>query len=310
MNYPNSEKLYYDLIDKEKNIYELSKLYEQNRKTVADFIDLLIDPVTHEPLEIKNNKLVSKSNSYSINDDIANFTTPNNKSKEWETLNTQFLNYHKSLSAYTLINSAPINNYVSLKSGIGLLKNIKVLDVGGGTGHTFCSFFHFPETIEYYLADPNLRLLHDQFLRVYPKLSYLKMGHILSQAEQLPIKDNSFDLVVSISAIDHLNDYKKFISEAIRVLKPGGTFFVTSHLDQPVSKQDQTTKQSKTASSSVWERISRYLYYKKYNVGSDDHTLHLEDEKPIEKELLNAGFIIEQQEVFKRYFYFVARKKA
>ena len=27
--------------------------------------------------------------------------------------------------------------------------------------------------IEYFLLDPNLRLLHDQFIRIYPKLSYL-----------------------------------------------------------------------------------------------------------------------------------------
>ena len=62
-------------------------------------------------------------------------------------------------------------HYNQLNQKQNPLKNIKVLDVGGGTGHTHCSFFQFPEEIEYYLLDPNLRLLHDQFLRLYPKLS-------------------------------------------------------------------------------------------------------------------------------------------
>lgn len=308
MDFKQSEKLYFDLIDKEKNIYELASLYPQNRKEIKEYIDLLVDPITHEPLNFSDNKITSNNNSYPVKDNVADFNTEN-KSKEWEKLNKQFLNYHKSLSAYTLINNSALNNYVSLNSGIGLRKNIKVLDVGGGTGHAYCSFFQYPETIEYYLVDPNLRLLHDQFLRIYPKLSFLKMAHILAQAEFLPIKSESFDLVLSISAIDHLNDYSKFISEAYRVLKPGGTFFITSHLDIPASSEDSTSTSSKLFSDTFWERVSRYLYYKKHKVGSDDHTLHLTDLKPIEKELLKHDFVIEKQSIFKRYFYVVATKK-
>ena len=202
----------------------------------------------------------------------------------------------------------PINNYVSLNSEIGLIKNARVLDVGGGTGHSFATFFQYPDTIEYYLLDPNLRLLHDQFIRLYPKLSYLKMGHLLGNAESLPIKDETFDVVINISAIDHLDDYKKFIREAYRVLRPGGKFLVTSHLDIPASKEDSTKAKTKMFSASFWERVSRYLYYRKHAVGTDDHTLHLEDEKPIESALIETGFKIKKQEVFKRYFYFVGEK--
>ena len=300
---------YYQLIDKERNIYELAELYPQNRKDVSEYLDLLQDPISQTALTIDNDTLIG-DNKYKIEDNVANFTSNDTNSAEWKRLNKQFLNYHKSLSVYTLLNSAPINNYLSMESEIGSLKNVKVLDVGGGTGHTHCSFFQFPESIEYYLLDPNLRLLHDQFIRLFPKLSYLKMAHILANAEYLPIKDNSFDVVINISAIDHLDDYKKFISEAYRVLKPGGKFLVSSHLDVPKSEEDRTQTKSKVFSSSFWERVSRYLFYKKYTVGSDDHTLHLEDGKPIEKALLEVGFTIKKEEIYKRYFYFVAEKKA
>jgi ubiquinone/menaquinone biosynthesis C-methylase UbiE len=299
----------YKLIDKERNIYELADLYPQCRMEVAEYVDLLQDPIAQTSLTIEDTKLVG-DNKYNIEDNVANFTVNDTTSDEWKRLNKQFLNYHKSLSVYTLLNAAPIINYIALKTEIGLLKNVKVLDVGGGTGHSHCSFFQFPETIEYYLLDPNLRLLHDQFIRLFPKLSNLKMGHILANAEYLPIKDNSFDVVINISAIDHLDDYKKFISEAFRVLKPGGKFLVSSHLDVPQKDEDKTKAKSKIFSSSFWERVSRYLYYRKHAVGSDDHTLHLEDGKPIEEALLESGFTIKKEEIFKRYFYFVAEKKA
>jgi ubiquinone/menaquinone biosynthesis C-methylase UbiE len=301
------DNLYFDLIDKERNIYELATLYSQNRREVNTYLDILQDPKTGIPLRIEGNQLVG-SRGYSIENNVPNFTDNDTNSELWKKLNGQFLNYHKSLSVYTAVNSTPIINYLSLKTEVGLMKNVKVLDVGGGTGHTHCSFFQFPETIEYFLLDPNLRLLHDQFLRFYPKLSFLKMAHILANAEFLPIKDNSFDVVLNLSAIDHFNDYKKFISEAYRVLKPGGTFLISSHLDIPESKEDSTKTSSKLFSFSFWERVSRYLYYKKYAVGNDDHTLHLENEKPIEEALLNVGFSIKRQEVFKRHFYFVVVK--
>lgn len=298
---------YLSQIDRERNIYELAELFAQNRRNVNEYLDILKDPESNDPLLFSERELIGKR-KYSIDDNVVNFTNAETNSKEWQKLNEQFMNYHKSLSVYTLVNSMPINNYVAINSEIGLLKNVKVLDVGGGTGHSFATFFQFPETIEYYLLDPNLRLLHDQFIRLFPKLSYLKMGHILGNAENLPIKDSTFDVVTNISAIDHLDDYKKFISEAFRVLKPGGKFLVTSHLDVPPSQEDMTKTKTKLFSSSFWERLSRYVYYRKHAVGSDDHTLHLEDEKPIESALLEAGFKIKKQEVFKRYFYFVAER--
>lgn len=303
----NPKELYFSMLDKERNIYELSNLYMQNRKKVDSYVDLLQDPSSQTKLKISNNQLEG-DNNYEIVDNIPNFTKLSINSAEWTRLNKQFLNYHKSLSTYSLLNALPVLNYLSTQTGIAELKNVKVLDVGGGTGHTFASFFQFPETIDYFLLDPNLRLLHDQFLRVYPKLSFLEMAHILANAENLPIKDNSFDVVLSLSAVDHLDDYKKFISESHRVLKPGGKFLISSHLDVPPANVEKTNFVDKVFSPTLWERISRKLYLRKHSVGSDDHTLHLKDEKPIEEALIAAGYKIHKKEVFKRYFYFVAFK--
>jgi ubiquinone/menaquinone biosynthesis C-methylase UbiE len=298
---------FFDLIDKERNIYELAQLFHQIRKPLSEYINILQDPKTGKEIELKDNKLYGEQ-IYNGTNNIADFSNHDYNSEDWKKLNDQFLNYHKSLSVYTAVNCAPLINYLSLRTKIGLMKNIKVLDVGGGTGHTHCSFFQFPEEIEYYLLDPNLRLLHDQFLRLYPKLSYLPMGHIIANAEQLPIKDNSFDLVLNISAIDHMNDYKKFISESFRVLKTNGTILISSHLDIPQEIKDKTKVKHKIFSLSFWERVSRFLYFKKHQVGDDDHTLHLTNIDPIEKALISNGFKIVEKEVFKRYFWIIGSK--
>ena len=294
-------------IDKERNIYELADLYHQNRRPVEEYLNILKDPLSNEPLSINEDRLVG-DNIYFISDNIANFTESNINSDEWMKLNKQFLNYHKSLSVYTAINSTPIINYLSLETEFGLMKDKKVLDIGGGTGHTHCSFFHFPESIEYFLLDPNLRLLHDQFLRFYPKLGTLKMAHILANAENLPIKDDSFDVVLNLSAVDHFDDYKKFISESFRVLKPGGKFLISSHLDLPPNSDENPSIFSKIFSDNFFERVSRYFYYRKHKVGDDDHTLSLINTTPIKDALIHSDFKIIKEKIIKRHFYFIAEK--
>lgn len=44
--------------------------------------------------------------------------------------------------------------------------------------------------------------------------------------EKIPFKDNTFDGVLSTSVLEHIRYPDKFISEAYRVLKPGGKLFV------------------------------------------------------------------------------------
>lgn len=299
----NQENLeyYYSLIDKERNIYELAILIEQNRKPVKEYIDILRNPITKSKITLEEAEQMSRNNTISFTDNLDN---PSN----WSKLNKQFLNYHKSLSVYEIVNSTPIINYISLDSRIGLMKDIKVADIGGGTGHALCSFFQFPETIDYYLVDPNLRLLHDQFYRIYPKLSFLKMGHVLAKAENLPFVSETFDLTLSLASIDHMEDYKEFISEAKRITKPDGLIFISSHLDIPPSSEVKAKMSSKFFNFSFFERLIRYVYFKKYGVKADDHTYHFETIDPILDELKKNGLKIEKQNVFKRHFYIVARK--
>ena len=47
-------------------------------------------------------------------------------------------------------------------------------------------------------------------------------------AEELPFDDRSFDVVISTSVLEHVDDLDAAVSEAFRVLRPGGVFWFNS----------------------------------------------------------------------------------
>jgi SAM-dependent methyltransferase len=49
----------------------------------------------------------------------------------------------------------------------------------------------------------------------------------VASATELPYEDETFDAVMSNEAISHYLEYERFIGEAHRVLRPGGTLLVT-----------------------------------------------------------------------------------
>lgn len=90
------------------------------------------------------------------------------------------------------------------------LKNKKILDVGSGTGIS-TDFFEGAVGLE-------------------PEIEMIKQGSynaIQGNAENLPFKDHSFDVIVSVTAIHNVNDFKKAISEMKRVLKPNYLLIIT-----------------------------------------------------------------------------------
>ncbi|MGE5327320.1 MAG: class I SAM-dependent methyltransferase [Deltaproteobacteria bacterium] len=71
-----------------------------------------------------------------------------------------------------------------------------------------------------------LRLLSKRFARVYAidpeHRPSSASGFCFSVAEALPFPDCWFDLVVSCCVIEHMQDRRRALEEAVRVLKPGG----------------------------------------------------------------------------------------
>jgi SAM-dependent methyltransferase len=92
----------------------------------------------------------------------------------------------------------------------------KVLDVGCGIS----TVLHFIDG-ERYGIDP----LADKYKQLYsyPEGINIRKGF----GEEIPFPDEYFDIVFCSSALDHVTNPQKAISETHRVLKPGG-FFVLS----------------------------------------------------------------------------------
>jgi ubiquinone/menaquinone biosynthesis C-methylase UbiE len=312
-----------------RNIYQEALLFEQNRKDIASYLDDLRHPFRpEERLTLKESSLsTNNTDTFFIKNKVIDFRTSSASdselNKKWDGLNNILVNYQKYLTPYVLLNSLPVYNYIGEKTGLNKIKNAKVVDVGAGTGQIFGTFFYHQESIDYFLVDPNLRLLHDQFLRLYPKLSYYPIAHLLCYAENLPFKSEFADLVMSISSIDHFKDYKLFMAESHRILKPGGYILIASHLDDVSNKSEKPmspieldkTLTVRSFKQKIYNRIALKCEYwakkfhnKKRGQIQDDHMHHFENTKTLEKSLVEAGFVVEQAEIFNHNFFIKAKK--
>lgn len=94
----------------------------------------------------------------------------------------------------------------------------KVLEVGCGGGHSAA-----------FMARLGFKVTAIDFSTVAietAKENYKDVIFNTGDATDLKFNDVDFDAVVGIEMIEHLEDPKKFIKEAARVLRPGGNLFI------------------------------------------------------------------------------------
>ena len=96
-------------------------------------------------------------------------------------------------------------------------KDIRILDVGCGTGATLRALSSFGEV---HGVEPDPGAVAHCLAR---GLSTVVEG----RAEQLPFEDNSFDVVVALDVLEHLEDDRRAMLEMKRVLREGGTLVLT-----------------------------------------------------------------------------------
>lgn len=104
-------------------------------------------------------------------------------------------------------------------------KGMKVLDVGAGPIPSATCF----EGCQLYALDP----LGDIYRMLgFPRHIYPDVHFINSPAESMPFEDNFFDAVISVNAIDHVDNFEQTAIEIQRVLKKGGKFAMHVHYHQ------------------------------------------------------------------------------
>lgn len=61
------------------------------------------------------------------------------------------------------------------------------------------------------------------FRERYPHLEIVE-----STMEQIPLADESFDVIVALDSLEHVQDERRSLAELYRVLKPGGTLIIST----------------------------------------------------------------------------------
>ncbi|MBW2490961.1 MAG: class I SAM-dependent methyltransferase [Deltaproteobacteria bacterium] len=117
------------------------------------------------------------------------------------------------------------------KSDPNHLAGCRILDIGCGTGRHTCAAYRIPKVMAMGV-DINL----DGVVETKKRLNTHneigdhgdgKYGVSVTDIYALPFRDNSFDLVICSEVLEHIQDHKTAVSEAVRVLKPGKTLAVS-----------------------------------------------------------------------------------
>ena len=103
-----------------------------------------------------------------------------------------------------------------------------VLEIGGGTG----------ANLPYYPADVILTFIEpDPHMVKRLRRTISRHGRdakiVPQPAENLPFPDESFDCVVTTPVLCMVDDHDRVVSEARRVLRPGGAFYFYEHVVSP-----------------------------------------------------------------------------
>ena len=123
--------------------------------------------------------------------------------------------YHYAMQKYPDVRSYEFESLISTTDFSSIKK---VLDIPSGGGYLKK---YLPKNIELISADFSEGFTNENIQFVDPT--------------QFSYSDNSFDLVLSLSGLHHLNDVPKFVHECLRILKKNSSFiFSDVKRDSPV----------------------------------------------------------------------------
>ena len=119
-----------------------------------------------------------------------------------------------------------------LKLDKNAFEGMKVLDIGAGPMPSGIVF----EGCEIYSLDP----LYAEYLTAgFPLHYYERSRFINAYSEDMPIENDFFDAVISVNAIDHVDDFERTAKEVRRVLKPEGGIAMHVHYHRATRMEPQ-----------------------------------------------------------------------
>src|SRR6185503_8877421 len=139
---------------------------------------------------------------------------------------------------------------------------LKMLDIGSGPFPSALCFLD----CEVYCLDP----LFDRYIGVgFPIHCYESRARFVqASAEAIPFHDGYFDAVISVNAIDHVDDFEKTALEIKRVLKPGGRFRMHVHYHPKTTAEPIELNDAVFLKNYSWVRDIRKLQESKEKLGT------------------------------------------
>lgn len=99
------------------------------------------------------------------------------------------------------------------------IKSGRLLEIGCGTGGFIRAVQSHRKEFEYHGCD-----LSNFYIQTAKENSNGKISYLVSSVESLPYKSDSFDIVVAIDLLEHIESVNDALGEVYRILKPGGIF--------------------------------------------------------------------------------------
>jgi len=122
-------------------------------------------------------------------------------------------------------------------SRLELKEGAKILEVGIGTGDNLPYLGEHASGFEVYGVDISPRML--QRCAGNLKKWGLRAELFLAEAEHLPFKDETFDVVFHLGAINFFTDKKRAIEEMIRVARPGSKVVIADESEKALKVLDK-----------------------------------------------------------------------
>lgn len=141
-------------------------------------------------------------------------------------------------------------------------EGMKILDIGSGPlpsalGYSNC---------EIYCLDPLLPLYMEAGFPIHiyePRVKF-----VFGFSEQMPFENNFFDAIISVNAIDHVDDFTATANEIKRVLKPGGKLRFHIHYHSKTVTEPLELNDSVVAAAFSWEKNLKKIAASKQKRGS------------------------------------------
>ncbi len=132
-------------------------------------------------------------------------------------------------------NSGPNRAFIERLVSLGA--SGRVLDLGTGPGHIPLLLVERLSDVTVVGIDMSQHMLNQAERRRAQSPHGARVEFRLADAKGLPFQRESFDVVASNTILHHISDPRQFLSEAWRVLRPGGAFLIRDLFRPPTPER-------------------------------------------------------------------------